>query len=67
MRGAGRPEACYLLERTVDAAARELGVDPVELRRRNLITAFPYETPLGFIYDSGDYGQCLAKALELVG
>ena len=41
MRGAGRPEACYLLERTVDAAARELGVDAVELRRRNLVTAFP--------------------------
>ena len=67
MRGAGRPEACYLLERTVDAAARELAIDPVELRRRNLITEFPYETPLGFTYDSGDYEQCLAKAVELVG
>ena len=67
MRGAGRPEACFLLERTVDAAARELAIDPVELRRRNLITEFPYETPLGFTYDSGDYEQCLAKAVELVG
>jgi carbon-monoxide dehydrogenase large subunit len=67
MRGAGRPEACFLLERTVDAAARELGIDPVELRRRNLITEFPYETPLGFTYDSGDYEQCLARALELIG
>ncbi|HEX5617173.1 MAG TPA: xanthine dehydrogenase family protein molybdopterin-binding subunit [Solirubrobacteraceae bacterium] len=67
MRGAGRPEACFLLERTVDAAARELGVDPVALRRRNLIRAFPYETPLGFTYDSGDYEQCLTRALELVG
>ncbi len=67
MRGAGRPEACYLLERTVDAAASELGINPVELRRRNLVTAFPHETPLGFTYDSGDYGACLAKALELVG
>jgi carbon-monoxide dehydrogenase large subunit len=67
MRGAGRPEACFLLERTVDAAARELGMDPVALRCRNLITAFPHETPLGFTYDSGDYGQCLAKAIELVG
>jgi carbon-monoxide dehydrogenase large subunit len=67
MRGAGRPEACYLLERTVDAAARELGIDPLELRCRNVITEFPYETPLGFTYDSGDYGQCLAKAIELVG
>jgi carbon-monoxide dehydrogenase large subunit len=67
MRGAGRPEACYLLERTVDTAARELAIDPVALRRRNLITTFPYETPLGFTYDSGDYEQCLAKAIELVG
>jgi carbon-monoxide dehydrogenase large subunit len=67
MRGAGRPEACYLLERTVDAAARELGIDPAELRQRNLVTEFPHATPLGFTYDSGDYGRCLAKALELVG
>jgi carbon-monoxide dehydrogenase large subunit len=67
MRGAGRPEACYLLERTVDAAALALSVDPVELRRRNLVTSFPHRTPLGFTYDSGDYGQCLDKALELVG
>jgi carbon-monoxide dehydrogenase large subunit len=67
MRGAGRPEACFLLERTVDSAARELEVDPVELRRRNLIRAFPYETPLGFTYDSGDYEQCLARAIELIG
>ena len=67
MRGAGRPEACYLLERTVDAAARELGIGAVELRRRNLVTTFPYETPLGFTYDSGDYGACLDKAIELVG
>ena len=67
MRGAGRPEACFVLERTVDAAARELGIDPVELRRRNLITTFPYETPLGFTYDSGDYEQCLDRALELIG
>jgi carbon-monoxide dehydrogenase large subunit len=67
MRGAGRPEACFLIERTVDAAARELGIDPLELRRRNLVTTFPYETPLGFTYDSGDYGQCLATAMELIG
>jgi aerobic carbon-monoxide dehydrogenase large subunit len=66
-RGAGRPEAIYLIERTVDAAARELGVDPVELRRRNLITDFPHETPLGWTYDSGDYGACLDLALELAG
>jgi carbon-monoxide dehydrogenase large subunit len=67
MRGAGRPEACYLLERTVDAAAGELGLEPVELRRRNLVRRFPYETPLGFTYDSGDYEQCLDRAIELVG
>jgi carbon-monoxide dehydrogenase large subunit len=65
-RGAGRPEACYLLERTVDAAARELGIDPADLRRRNLIASFPHETPLGFTYDSGDYTRCLDTALELV-
>ena len=56
-----------LLERTVDRAARELGVDPLELRRRNLVTEFPHETPLGLTYDSGDYAQCLDKAVELVG
>ena len=64
-RGAGRPEAAFVLERTVDAAARELGIDPVELRRRNLIREFPHETPLGFSYDSGDYERCLDLALEL--
>jgi carbon-monoxide dehydrogenase large subunit len=67
-RGAGRPEAALLLEATVDAAARELGLDPVELRRRNLIAAdeLPYTTPLGWTYDSGDYERCLDTALELV-
>jgi aerobic carbon-monoxide dehydrogenase large subunit len=65
-RGAGRPEAAFVLERTVDAAARELGMDPVELRRRNLIREFPHETPLGFSYDSGDYERCLDTALHLV-
>src|SRR5436190_10818909 len=65
-RGAGRPEAAYALELTVDAAARQLDMDPVELRRRNLIREFPHETPLGFTYDSGDYERCLERALELV-
>ncbi len=65
-RGAGRPEAALLVEGTVDEAARTLGVDPVELRRRNLIREFPYETPLGWTYDSGDYERCLDRALELV-
>jgi len=67
-RGAGRPEAALLLEATVDAAARVVGLDPVELRRRNLIPAdaFPYKTPLGWTYDSGDYERCLDTALELL-
>ncbi len=65
-RGAGRPEAAYFVERAVDDAARELGIDPVELRRRNLITDFPHVTPLGWTYDSGDYERCLDRALELV-
>jgi carbon-monoxide dehydrogenase large subunit len=66
-RGAGRPEAAYLLELTVDRAARELGLDPVELRRRNLVRSFPYRSALGWTYDSGDYARCLDRALELVG
>ncbi|MGO9819224.1 MAG: xanthine dehydrogenase family protein molybdopterin-binding subunit [Solirubrobacteraceae bacterium] len=66
-RGAGRPEAAYFIERLVDDAARQLGVDRIELRRRNLIRRFPHETPLGFSYDSGDYERCLDTALELLG
>jgi len=68
-RGAGRPEAIYVTERLVDLAARELGIDPVELRRRNLLApdAFPYETPTGATYDSGDYEPALDAALEAVG
>jgi carbon-monoxide dehydrogenase large subunit len=65
-RGAGRPEAAYFIECTVDVAARELGIDPVELRRRNLIRELPYRTALGWTYDSGDYARCLARAEELV-
>ncbi|MBV8998218.1 MAG: xanthine dehydrogenase family protein molybdopterin-binding subunit, partial [Solirubrobacterales bacterium] len=66
-RGAGRPEAAYFLELTVDRAAREIGIDPVELRRRNLISSFPYRSALGWTYDSGDYERCLDRALQLVG
>ncbi len=65
-RGAGRPEAAYFVECTVDIAARELGLDPLELRRRNLIRELPYETALGWTYDSGDYARCLELAEELV-
>jgi aerobic carbon-monoxide dehydrogenase large subunit len=65
-RGAGRPEAAYFVECTVDAAARELGIDPLELRRRNLIRELPYRTALGWTYDSGDYARCLDRVEELV-
>ncbi len=66
-RGAGRPEATYVVERVVDTAARELGIDPVELRRRNLIQPeqFPYATPVTLEYDTGDYEASLNRALEL--
>jgi len=66
-RGAGRPEACYVLERLCDRAARELGVDRAEIRRRNLIPpeAMPYTTPVGPTYDCGDFPRILARALEI--
>jgi carbon-monoxide dehydrogenase large subunit len=68
-RGAGRPEAALLVERTMDVLATELGIDPVELRHRNFIPpdAFPHQTPLGFVYDSGDYGRALTLACERIG
>lgn len=67
-RGAGRPEATYILERIVEVAARELNMDPVALRRMNLIgkDEFPYQTPVALEYDTGDYEASLDKALELV-
>jgi aerobic carbon-monoxide dehydrogenase large subunit len=64
-RGAGRPDAAYMLERLVDQAARELGIDRIELRRQNLVRTFPHHTPLGYVYDSGDYERCLDLAVEL--
>ena len=64
-RGNGRPEAIYLLERLMDDAARELGVDRVDLRRRNLIQSFPYKTAITFTYDCGDFEKGLDKALAL--
>ncbi|MCW5771183.1 MAG: xanthine dehydrogenase family protein [Rhodospirillaceae bacterium] len=65
-RGAGRPENTYMLERAIDAAARALGTDPVELRRRNLVSAreMPYATPAGRTYDSGDFPRNLELVLE---
>ena len=64
-RGAGRPEATYVVERIVETAARELGIDPAELRRRNFIKTFPYATPVGLTYDTGDYDATMTRALEL--
>jgi carbon-monoxide dehydrogenase large subunit len=65
-RGAGRPEATFLLERLVDAVAKDTGIDRVELRRHNFIPAdaFPYQTPVALQYDSGDYQTTLAVALK---
>jgi carbon-monoxide dehydrogenase large subunit len=64
-RGAGRPEATYVVERLVEQAARDLKVDPAELRRRNFIRTFPYATPVGLTYDTGDYEATLVKAQRL--
>lgn len=73
-RGAGRPEACFALERSLDDAARRLGLSPVDIRRRNLLTAddLPYSRPLpyrdgvGINFDGGDYLQCLDAVLDLL-
>ena len=64
-RGAGRPEATYLLERIVETAAHEMKIDPAEIRRRNFITSFPYATPVGLTYDTGDYNATMSRAIEL--
>jgi aerobic carbon-monoxide dehydrogenase large subunit len=66
-RGAGRPEACYVLERLADRAAAELGIDRAEIRHRNLIpsSAMPYKTPIGPTYDCGDFPKIFARVLEL--
>jgi aerobic carbon-monoxide dehydrogenase large subunit len=66
-RGAGRPEATYAIERIIDVAAREMGLDPIELRRRNLIppSAMPFKTGLVFTYDCGDFGRGMELALGL--
>ncbi len=66
-RGAGRPEAIYLMERILEAAARELGIDPIELRRRNIIQpgAMPYKAPLGPVYDCGEFARNMDMALDI--
>jgi carbon-monoxide dehydrogenase large subunit len=68
-RGAGRPEAAAFLERILDMAAVELGLDPAEIRRRNFLPAdgFPHQTVMGATYDSGDYDAALTEALRLAG
>ena len=63
-RGAGRPEACYLLERAMETAARQLGMSPAELRRINFIREFPHETPVVLTYDAGDFDASLNAAME---
>src|SRR5206468_10224146 len=64
-RGTAKPEATYVTERLFDKAARELGMDVVDLRRRNLISEFPYRTPGGYVFDSGEFEAVLDKALAL--
>ena len=64
-RGAGRPEATYVVERLVETAARELKEDPAEFRRKNFVTSFPHQTPVIMCYDAGDYGAALDKALAM--
>ncbi|HNW62147.1 MAG TPA: xanthine dehydrogenase family protein molybdopterin-binding subunit [Piscinibacter sp.] len=64
-RGAGRPEATYVVERIVEQAARDMKMDPAALRRQNFITEFPYATPVGLTYDIGNYAAHLDKAIQL--
>src|SRR5258706_8621872 len=68
-RGYSRLQQLWFTERVIDIVAHELGLDPVEVRKKNYIRAdeMPYETPNGCIYDSGDYAAMLDKALELIG
>ena len=64
-RGAGRPEATFVVERLVEVAARELGLDPAEFRRRNFVKSFPHQTPVIMAYDAGDYDASLTKAQQM--
>jgi aerobic carbon-monoxide dehydrogenase large subunit len=64
-RGAGRPEATFVVERLIEVGARELGQDPAELRRKNFVRTFPHLTPVIMAYDAGDYDASLRKAMEL--
>ena len=64
-RGAGRPEATYVVERIVEQAAREMKMDPAAIRRKNFITQFPYQTPVALLYDTGNYEATLGAAIEM--
>jgi len=64
-RGAGRPEATYVVERLVEVGARELGIDPADLRKKNFVKSFPYQTSVASLYDAGDYNASLQKALQI--
>ena len=64
-RGAGRPEATFVVERLVEVGARELGLDPSDLRRKNFVRQFPHQTPVIMTYDTGDYAACMKEALRL--
>ncbi|HEY8841016.1 MAG TPA: molybdopterin cofactor-binding domain-containing protein [Candidatus Dormibacteraeota bacterium] len=66
-RGAGRPEATHAIERGIDLVAREIGMDPAEIRRKNFTTKFPHVNYLGLTYDTGDYDKALTKGLEMIG
>jgi aerobic carbon-monoxide dehydrogenase large subunit len=66
-RGVGRPSACFSMERLMDEVAQELGMDPIELRLRNVVRTFPYRTPTGLVYDSGSYAESLEKMREIIG
>jgi carbon-monoxide dehydrogenase large subunit len=65
VRGAGRPEATFVVERLVEVAARQMGIEPTDLRTRNFVKSFPHQTPVIMAYDTGDYNASLKKALEL--
>jgi carbon-monoxide dehydrogenase large subunit len=63
-RGAGRPEATFVMERMMETAARQFGVSPAELRRKNFVTSFPHQTPVIMCYDAGDYAASLDAAMK---
>jgi carbon-monoxide dehydrogenase large subunit len=65
-RGAGRPEATFVVERLVEVGAREMNMDPAELRRKNFVKSFPHQTPVIMTYDAGDYDASLSKAMDLI-